>query len=222
MSHPDFSLLGPNDLVLPPGWVVTAAADTGTFMCGSIGFVSPDKYVFIVEEHPNYHYAGGEIELLDLSLGQWKRQFRNRLVFWTKKSRPSAYADPNSQFKSELRRRDHGGPLIIVPSKVGPELRTEITREYFLHGAIWFAPWLTIIPREFESARYPEHETAGGRFARLKEDDHGLDTVEHICAQHPRTKHHRKQSEMSLLDKLLKDAHRPSTGPTGDAHLGPL
>ena len=210
------------DLMLPDGWRVSAAADTGTFLAGSIAFVSPTKHIFIVEEHTNYHYAGGVIELLDLSLGQWKRNFRNRLVHWTKRSRPTAWADANSQFKTELRRKEHGGPLILLPSKVGAEARTEITREYFLHGAIWLAPWLTRIPREIESARYPEHETAGGKFAREKENDHGLDTVEHICAQHPRTKQKGAPSQESLLDQLLKAQRSPlaQLGRPGDPHLG--
>ena len=217
----DFVLLGPDDLVRPVGWTVTAACDTGTFMCGAIGFVSPERHVFIVEEHPNYHYAGGVIEVLDISLGEWKRRFHRRVVQWTTKPRPSVWADPNSQFKTELRRREHGGPLILLPSKVGPEARTEITREYFLHGAIWLAPWLTVIPREIENAKYPEHETAGGRFARIKEDDHGLDCVEHICAQHPRPKHHARETSKSLLDQLLEAGRRHDLGPSHDPHLGP-
>lgn len=125
------------------------------------------------------------------------------------------WADPNSQFKSEL--RNYG--VTLLPAKVPVETRTEVTREYFEHGRIHLAPWLSVLPFEIENASWPEEASATGKFARVKDRDHTLDPLEHILARRPfgRTiiqgKHRDWASSMGLKRK---------TGRGGNIHLGRL
>lgn len=211
-------ILAPDDVVLPDGWTVHAAADTGSYNSGLIAFISPDKHAFVVEEHPNYQYSGGEIELLGMTVGEWSRSFAERIRYWTKRPKARAWVDQNSQFKSECAL--HGLYLDSNPIKL--EVRTEISREYFQHSAVWLAPWLRVLPYELEEAKWAP-QTAGGKNEREKEKDHTLDGLEHILSRRPRTKYHlQREAPKSMLEQLkqLVTPHPVNRGPRYDPHLG--
>lgn len=181
-SHPDL-FRGTGDragLVIPAGWEVVCGADTGTYYSSVAVAFSPSGDAFVIDEWPNYRYIAGAPERDEtLSIPEWAGQLTRRLrglgargLFW---------ADPNTQFKGEL--KNYG--MMLLPQKVPVETRTEITREYFQHGRIWFAPWLSVLPFEIENAAWPEESTASGKFARVKDRDHTLDCLEHVLAKRP-------------------------------------
>ena len=84
--------------------------------------------------------------------------------------------------------RNYG--ITLLPAKHGVEARTEIAREYFEHNRIWFAPWVVTLPFEIENAQWPEEVSMSGKFARIKQNDHTLDPLEHILARRPLGRHH--------------------------------
>lgn len=217
-SHPEFfpsGRGGRDNLVLPPGYELVGGADTGTYYSALLVAFSPAGEAFVLDEFPNYRYLGGTPERReDLSIPQWANALRTRVHRLSGKS-AFMWADPNSQFKSEL--RNYG--VTLLPAKVPVETRTEVTREYFEHGRIHLAPWLSVLPFEIENASWPEEASATGKFARVKDRDHTLDPLEHILARRPfgRTiiqgKHRDWASSMGLKRK---------TGRGGNIHLGRL
>lgn len=182
-THPFLFRNGITDrahLVIPDGWTIIGGADTGTFYSAGLVAFSPDGDAFVIEEFPNYEYVAGTPERDELvTVPGWARsvvktalEIGGRSGFW---------ADPNSQFKGEL--RNYG--MSLLPARVPVETRTEILREYFEHRKIWIAPWLSVLPFEIENAAWPEEATSTGRFARIKDRDHSLDWLEHIVARRP-------------------------------------
>ncbi len=172
---------GRDAFVLPGGWELVGGADTGTFYSAVLIAFSPDGVAFVVDEFPNYRYLGGVPERReDLSVPEWSRGVVERIRRLNGKS-ANLWADPNSQFKGEL--RNYG--INLLAAKVPVETRTEVTREYFQHGRIFLAPWLDVLPFEIENAAWPEEASATGKFARVKDRDHTLDPVEHILARRP-------------------------------------
>lgn len=169
--------------VLPPGWELVSGADTGTFYTALSVAFAPNGQAFVVEEFPNYTYVSGTAERNEgMTIPQWSREVTSRIsqlggrnYFW---------ADPNSQFKQEL--KNYG--MTLLPAKAPVETRSEIAREYFQHGRIFLAPWLTVLPFELENASWPEEASLSGKFARLKDRDHVLDCLEHILARRPQGK----------------------------------
>lgn len=213
-------MLTPKDLrrPLPPSWKFEAAIDTGTYMSCCFILFPPDSLdAFVVEEFPNYRYVGGEIELLNESIPEWTRRvhasFRKYVPGVT---RLKAWADSNSQFKTELARYH----IHLMSNSRKLELRVEITREYVLSHHLWIAPWLSVLPYEFEHAKWPDGTTSAGRYERVKEHDHTLDTVEHICSRRPR-----HASMVEPKTKSFLDQHRALNPPVipgpVDSHLGP-
>ena len=185
-THPDLwrtdtSSSTRDDLVVPAGWEIVGGGDTGTFYSALLVAFSPDGEAFVLQEFPNYRYTAQVPERDDaLTIPEWAGRvtgactaLQARAIFW---------ADPNSQFKREL--VNYG--ITLLGNKIPPESRTEVAREYFVHGRIWLAPWLTILPFELENAGWPEDATATGRFARVKDRDHTLDCLEHILSQRPK------------------------------------
>lgn len=168
-------------LVIPRNWDIVGGADTGTFYSALFVAFDPNGRAYVIEEFPNYRYIGGTAERDEsLSIPQWAAQVRKRAgelgarcVFW---------ADPNSQFKSEL--RNYG--ITLLPQTAPVETRTEVTREFFEHGRILLAPWVTTLAEEIEKATWPEEASLSGKFSRVKRDDHILDPLEHICVKRPR------------------------------------
>lgn len=204
----------------PPSWTLIAAADTGTFMSGAILAIDGDALEAIVlAEFPNYRYVGGEIELLNISNREWSGAFTSAWKILRPGKKLRAWADPNTQFRAELR---HDG-VNLMPNARGPELRTEIAREYFQANRIRLAPYLTILPYELEHATWPEQETSAGRFTRLKKNDHTLDCMEHALSRFPRSKRLKALAEKkkSFVDAYLaRYAHLRGGQRVPDTHLG--
>jgi hypothetical protein len=167
-------------LRLPEGWEIVGGADTGTFYTALLVAFSPEGDAFVLDEFPNYRYVAGLSERSeDRTIPEWAVGLATRTE--SLGGRPWFWADQNSQFKREL---THYG-LTLLGDKHGRETRTEVAREYFQHGRIYLAPWLSILPFELENAAWPEEATAAGRFERVKDRDHTLDCLEHILAQRP-------------------------------------
>lgn len=207
---------------LPPDWDLLVGADTGTYMGMVFCAICPDPYALLmVAEVPNYRYVSNEIELLGLSVPEWARLchviFRH---LRPRETKLKAWADPNTQFRAELSHYD----IHLLANERGPELRTEIAREY-LHAVdpqrLYFAPWLQILPYEIEHAKWPDAVTGAGKFTRLKGDDHLLDPFEHVCSRRPRRKALTEQKKPSFLDQQLA-LHRRPIVQAGDPHLGHL
>ncbi len=207
-------------LSLPSTWELFCGCDTGTYMSAVIVAVPPDPpyALYVLAEFPNYHYVGTEIELLGLSMHEWAAGVTS---VWSRLSPRScaAWADPNSQFKSEFA---HLG-IRLQPNKRGLDVRTEVLREYRQANRLWLAPWLSVLPYELERARWPDQESAAGNFRRVKTQDHTLDCLEHCASRRPRGRQIREEAPATLLDKLLakhgiKPGQRRARRP--DPHLG--
>ena len=167
-------------LRIPDGWDIVGGADTGTFYSALVVAFSPAGEAFVLDEFPNYRYIAGTPERDEqLSIPQWSRQVVRRMD--ELRGKPNFWADPNSQFKGEL--RNYG--ITLLPARVPVETRTEVTREYFQHRRVHLAPWLDVLPFELENASWPEEASLSGKFARLKHNDHTLDDLEHILARRP-------------------------------------
>lgn len=168
------------NLVIPPGWEIVGGVDTGTFYSALLVAFSPESIAYVIDEFPNYRYIAQEPERDEsLSIPQWARTVVGRVEALG--GRGNFWADPNSQFKSELRNYR----MILLPGRAGVETRSEITREYFEHDRIRLAPWLSELPFEIENAAWPEEASLSGKFARVKDRDHILDPLEHILARRP-------------------------------------
>ena len=168
-------------LVIPEGWEIVGGADTGTYTSAVLAAFSPEGEAFVLHEFPTYRYIAGVPER-DESLTIPGGAARVGQVCGLLHTRPVLWADRNSQFKRELMNYD----IHLLADKTPAEARTEITREYFEHGRIWLAPWLTVLPFELENAKWPEAATSAGKFMRIKDRDHTLDCLEHILARRPK------------------------------------
>jgi hypothetical protein len=211
-------ILGPHDIRIPSGFEIWAGADTGTYMGGCIAAISPTLHCYVLEEFCNYTYVGdGTIELTGETVSEWIRRFANRLRYWTKERKFSAWVDANTTFKTEV---GHG--LRFRMNRKDLELRTEITKEYVRNGRLHLAPWLVNIPYELQEAKYPEKESSGtGKLRRVKIKDHALDGVEHICSRRPHPDFSDgKKAEKSGLEQMRARAGKPVFAPSGDIHLG--
>lgn len=199
-------------LHIPANWEIVGGADTGTFYSGLLVAFSPDGEAYVIDEFPNYRYVGGEAERDEqLSIPQWALQVRTRCAKIG--ARPNFWADPNSQFKGEL--RNYG--IILLPAKVPVETRTEVTREYFEHNRIFLAPWITSLAFELENAEWPEEASMSGKFARIKHNDHILDPLEHILARRP---YGRKPVGSTRRGSWWEGAGMKRHGSIGNTHLG--
>lgn len=203
---------------LPSSWRLDVGVDTGTYMSATFTVFPPDAIdAFVIAEFPNYRYVGGEIELLGASIPEWSRDVLDTYRrFRPGSSRLTAWCDENSQFKTELA---HYG-LVLRGNARKLELRVEIAREYMQHHRVWLAPWLSVLPYELEHAAWPDETSSAGRFERIKEDDHTLDTMEHVLSRRPRHKSMvREQSETFLARFLRLNRRHDHTG-GADPHLG--
>lgn len=166
---------------LPPGWDVVSGADTGTFYTALTVAFSPDGDAFVIDEFPNYRYTAGHPEREEsITIPQWSRSVLQGLGKLG--ARGTLWADSNSQFRREL--SAYG--ITLLASRLPFEARTEIAREYFQHGKVFLAPWLSILPFELENASWPEEASAAGKYGRVKDRDHTLDCLEHILSRRPR------------------------------------
>lgn len=200
------------NLVVPDGWEVVSAVDTGTFYSALWCAFSPEGEAFVLAEAPNYRYVGGKPERKEeVTIPSWVSGLK---VIQARLGAKSAYwADRNSQFKTELSK--YG--IALMPNFVPFETRTEIAREYFQHNKIWLAPWLEVLPHELENAEWPPEVNATGKFTRLKKDDHTLDELEHILSKRPRGSSSSSEKKGSWLYNFIGSAPRKKTG---NVHLG--
>ena len=198
------------NLRVPSNWTVMLGVDTGTYMAAVVIAFDEDGQAFILDELTNYRYVHSIIELdPDMSLAAWTTELKRRAALWG--ARQVAWADANSQFKSEMWNNHR---FQLLGNTVGKEKRTESAREYFQGGKIHFAPWLRMLPYEVENALWPDGATSAGKFERVKHNDHLLDGLEHVCSRRPRGKH-------TPPPPAAKDTWRkPAARRGGDAHLG--
>lgn len=198
--------------------------DTGTYMSAAFVAIPPgdEARTVTLAEFPNYRYVAHEIELIGLSIPEWARWvMRGFHHFLPRTERCKAWADTNTQFRSELAHYK----IDLRGNTRKLELRTEITREYM--GAktptgadrAVLAPWLEILPYEIEHAKWPDGTTGQGKFERIKEHDHTLDCFEHAHSRRPRSKHIFKSGKKSFLQAHL-DANQWHRGSKSDPHLG--
>lgn len=212
---------------LPDGWAMIVGADTGTYMSAVLVAIPPgdEAQTVTLAEFPNYRYVAHEIELIGLSIPEWAKWVMQGFHhFMPRTERCSAWADPNTQFRSELKHYK----IDLKSNTRKLELRTEISREYM--GQMTpagsprslLAPWLEILPYEIEHAKWPDGTTGAGKFERIKEHDHSLDCYEHAHSRRPRSKSIFRSGKKSFLQQHL-DAHRSvSNSQRGDPHLGSL
>ena len=204
---------------LPPAWTLLTGLDTGTYLSACFVLFPPEPAhtAFVIAEFPNYRYVGGELELLGLSIPEWSRALVAAYhLFHPGRTRLTAFCDENSQFKTELA---HYG-IALHGNRRKLELRVEIAREYFANRRVWLAPWLSVLPYELELAQWPPATSSAGRFERLKEHDHTLDTIEHVLSRRPRHKSMVQENTESLIDQHLRE-HRWRDGfSKADPHLG--
>jgi hypothetical protein len=216
-THPDLwrdatQPATPSNFTVPRHWEVVGAGDTGTFTSGLLAAFAPDGDAFVFYEQPNYRYVAGRHEFDDeSSIPAWAHRMTRVM---TACGVHGLWADRNSQFKRELRQYD----LTLLPASVGLEARTEIAREYFQQHKIHLAPWLTVLPYELEHAQWPDAATLAGKFARLKQQDHTLDCLEHILAKRPRGTWHEPNDDRLWVEQFT--GQRLAQRRTGDAHLG--
>ena len=209
-------LTTPEDLVIPEDWDVLAGADTGTYMSGVIAAIPPidEPPIYFLEEFPNYHYVGGQIELLGITVREWIQTFGARLKHLSQSETTFAWVDRNTTFISEI-----GEGLAFERNFVHQELRTEILREYFQQGRVFMAPWLQILPYELEHASWPDPGTVrAGRYIRKLTKDHTLSSAEHLASRRPISSHQKGQSKPRFLDQYLQQ-HGQRQQRT-DPHLG--
>lgn len=205
-------------LVVPDGWDIVGSIDTGGYYTGLLVAFNPSGDAFVLDEFPNYSYVAGSLERDEsITIPQWARTcdgVRAKLGRGTPTS-GGWWADRNSQFKREL---SHYG-INLLPSSHPLETRTEITREYFQHGKVFLAPWLSVLPFEIENAQWPEEATAAGRFARVKDRDHTLDCLEHVLSRRPRGKIPSTKGKQTWLQNWAALNGAKKT-PGGNIHLG--
>ncbi len=215
-------MLSASDLRRPllPGWSLLVGGDTGTYMSSAFILFPPDDGdCFVVHEHPNYRYVGGEIELLGYSIPEWSRELLTEYRRYKPSvSRLHAWCDENSQFKSELRHYN----VALQGNKRKLELRVEISREYFQNRRVHLAPWLSVLPWELEHAVWPDEATSAGKFERLKTNDHTLDCVEHVLSRRPRNKSMVRSKSETFVQRHLRLNKRHDLPSGRDPHLGQL
>lgn len=200
------------DLIIPAGWEIIGGADTGTFYSALAVAFDPAGDAYVIDEFPNYRYIAGTPERDEsISIPRWAAGVRDR--FYALGGRSYLWADPNSQFKQEL--KNYG--VTLLPAKLPVEARTEITREYFEHKRIWIAPWVTVLPFELENACWPEEVSASGKFARVKDRDHTLDPLEHILGRRP---YGRVDQGQTLKGSWAAGAGLRARKKGGNIHLG--
>ena len=149
-----------SDLRLPHDCQLYLAADTGTFLSALIVAIDTDNHAVALAEFPNYRYISDQCELNDISTPEWATTV---VATMTRLGGiATAWADPNSQFKEEMRR--YG--LRLVGNKTRLETRVSIAREYFANERVHLAPWLQVLPYELENAKWPDLASATGKIGR--------------------------------------------------------
>lgn len=203
-------------LTLPPHTEYGMGAFIGRFSSAVVTAAIPEYPLIVVSEIPNYHYVGdGEIELAGMTTVEWgELVVRTFKEIAGKDARCSAWVDPDTEFAAELRRCK-----LIVKKNInrGPELRTEVLREYFMDNSIMLAPWLTVLPYEIGRARWPD-EASSAYQVRATGQDYTLSALEHVVSRRPKSKEVAAQTATTALQKI-KEARRIKAR-NFDPHLG--
>jgi hypothetical protein len=213
-SHP--FLFTDDHLTIPDGWDIVGGADTGTYTSAVLVAFSPEGDAFVLEEFPNYAYIAGVPELDEsASIPSWSAGVA--LCLTHHGARGAFWADKNSQFKRELRR--YG--IHLSANNTPFEARTEITREYFTHNRVWLASHLKVLPFELENAKWPETASSAGRFTRVKDRDHTLDSLEHVLSKRPQGTWAQLNLEPKRwIDGFVQGVKVAGPGPSPNPHLG--
>ena len=205
-------------LRLPPSTTFQVGAYVGRFSSAVIIALVPDHPVFVVEEIPNYHYVGdGEIELAGMTTVEWGESVVRMMQFYTKRVGCAAWVDPDTEFSKEMKRCK----LRLRPNhNHGPELRTEVLREYFHDNKIFFTPWLKVLPYEIQRAQWPAEESSAYH-VRMTGSDYSLSALEQVISRRPTAVSLIPSAQPTFLSRLQQDRgidtiRRP------DPHLGGL
>lgn len=209
-----------DNLKIPVEYMRVAGGDTGTNSSAVwCAFSPPDPKTneptcFVLWENPSYRYVGTDVEDLGVPPSDWYaackavcNRFHFRNYFW---------CDINSQFRRDA--SFYG--VAIGKNDQGREARTEITREFFQHNRIFFAPWLDTLPYEIEMAVYPPKGSSTGGFLRVKERDHTLDGLEHVCSRRPKGRTVVNVAPGSYAEKYFQQGHRWKNNQVGNPWVG--
>lgn len=189
----------------------------GRFYSAVILAAIPEYPVLVVSEIPNYHYVGdGEIELAGMTPVEWAetvvREFRS---FAGKNARCSAWADEDTEYDPDVRRRSK--LYLKLNIKRGPELRTSTAREYFQENRVFLMPWLKVLPYEIGRARWPD-EAAKAYQVRATDHDYTLSAFEQAISRRPRGTQVVTRTARNFLEKLRME--RNISARKVDPHLG--
>jgi hypothetical protein len=204
-------------LKLPYTTVYGLGAHVGRFSSAVIVAAIPDHPLLVLSEIPNYHYVGdGEIELAGVTSVEWAELVVREWDFYAHDQPCLAWVDPDTEFAREVAR----SKLRLRRNlRHGPELRTEILREYFLERKIFFAPWLSILPAEIAAARWPD-ESAASYQIRATGKDFSLNALEMVVSRRPKASAVDNPAPNTWLAR--QQLERGLTTTKSDAHLGKL
>jgi len=204
-------------LNLPPDTVYGMGATVGRFSSAVIVAQSIDNPLLVLSEIPNYHYVGdGEIELSGVTSIEWAELVVREWDFYAHDQPCLAWVDPDTEFAREVARSKS---RLRKNLRHGPELCTEILREYFLEKKIYFAPWLTILPDEISGARWPDEATATYQ-ERATGKDYSLKALEMVVSRRPKASAMDKPTHQSWI--VRQQLLRGLTTGRRDPHLGKL
>lgn len=210
-----------DDLKLPDHATFAMGLHAGRFSAAVItaiiaGDQPGEDTVLVVDEITNYQYVGdGQIESLNMSTTQWGDQVVERWRYFAPKTYPAPWVDPETTFAKELRRCKM---VLRRNTKRSPELRTQVTKEYFDQNRVRLVPWLGVLPVELFAAKWPDRE-GGGATERETGNDFTLSALEHILSRRPRPKPRPPQARSSFLDNYYRQ-HKRVRPRRVDPHLG--
>lgn len=202
-------------LTLPRGATFEIGAHVGRFCSAVITAMIPEHPLFVVSEIPNYHYVGdGEIELAGLTTVEWAELVVREWHSYAGTTACLAWVAPDTEFakevlRSKLRLRKNLGR--------GPELRTEILREYFLEKKIFFTPWLSILPAEVMKAHWPPEESSAYQ-VRAVGSDYTLNALEMVVSRRPKARSIYSQPIATWKTRMQQE--RGILVAKSDSHLG--
>ena len=205
-------------LLLPHDTTFKMGAFVGRFSSAVIIALIPDHPVFVCEEIPNYHYVGdGEIELAGMTTVEWGeavvRMWRH---YAGRDARCHAWVDPDTEFGAEMTRcKLHLRKNLYH----GPELRTEVLREYFHENKIFFMPWVKILPYEIARAQWPSEESSAFH-VRMTGSDYSLSALEQVISRRPTATTPMQPEVTTFMARLQRE--RGINTIKSDPHLGNL
>jgi hypothetical protein len=192
-------------------------AFTGRFSSAVIIGLIPNHPVLVVEEIPNYHYVGdGEIELSGLTTVEWGELVVRTWHQYAGRDTAQAWVDPDTEFTKEMKRCKL---RLRKNENHGPELQTEVLREYFHENRILLAPWLEILPSEISRARWPAEESNAYQ-VRARGQDYTLSALEQVISRRPTARPLSNPERPHWITSRIA-ANNP-IGTKTDSHLGNL